>query len=648
MSPAAEPPLRGTSPLTTGFALRLGVAAFLIAATVVTAQGDGGSGNGSLDLAPEPVLENFEPSVQEQLRSAREVVAGILATEGDPEKRGDALGQLAALYLLYDFMDTAEPLLLQARRLQPNDFRWPYFLALLYSFEGDPEAGLENARRSAELAPDHLASHLRRGDFAYELGLEDEARRAYERARELDDPSGAALYGLARLALDEGEAQAAVGMLEQALERQPPGSVIHYHLGVAHRALGDRERARAAFAANQNERVIFPDVLWDSLSTLNRSREAIFSRGVEALERGQPDLALETFGELIAKNPDDAEAHYNVGMSLLELGRKDEAEEAIRRAIELRDDYRDAYYNLGLVLGQRGDYGESEQQFRRVLEIDPEDLSNRVQLANALAEQGEIEDAVAMLDEVLEADPAMAEARLLLGVVHARRGAAEAAREQLHRILALAPGAVSERAEAHYHLAQIADREGDAEAAREELLRAAELEPEVLSLRQSLAAELGRRGELMAAAKLFESIVADRPEDPRAHLSRAMAYLLGGDEMAALTALERSLERHPEELVLRHLTARLLATAESEAVRDGPRAVEMALAVFEQQQTLDHGETVAMALAEAGRFAEAVSWQQRVLDFESREQGRASPGRVERMERYGSGQAVRAPWRARP
>ena len=79
-------------------------------------------------------------------------------------------------------------------------------------------------------------------------------------------------------------------------------------------------------------------------------------------------------------------------------------------------------------------------------------------------------------------------------------------------------------------------------------------------------------------------------------------------------------------------------------MRGGGRALELANLVFERQPSIDHGETVAMALAELGRFDEATEFQRRVL----RHAQTAAPRQVapirERLSLYESGEPCRAPW----
>ncbi len=66
-------------------------------------------------------------------------------------------------------------------------------------------------------------------------------------------------------------------------------------------------------------------------------------------------------------------------------------------------------------------------------------------------------------------------------------------------------------------------------------------------------------------------------------------------------------------------------------MRDGGRAVELAQSVVDEHPALNHLETLAMALAEAGRFDDAVTWQQRALEAERQAAGGNSPQRLDRL-----------------
>ncbi len=65
-----------------------------------------------------------------------------------------------------------------------------------------------------------------------------------------------------------------------------------------------------------------------------------------------------------------------------------------------------------------------------------------------------------------------------------------------------------------------------------------------------------------------------------------------------------------------------------------------------KQQTLDHGETIGMALAELGRFEDAAEWQGRIVaDAERQGLNELLPSLRARLFQYQRQEPVRAPWR---
>ena len=60
--------------------------------------------------------------------------------------------------------------------------------------------------------------------------------------------------------------------------------------------------------------------------------------------------------------------------------------------------------------------------------------------------------------------------------------------------------------------------------------------------------------------------------------------------------------------------------------------------------TLDHAETLAMAFAELGRFDEARSWQEQVVQEATRRSDPHLELRRSRLETYRRNEPVRSPW----
>ena len=70
---------------------------------------------------------------------------------------------------------------------------------------------------------------------------------------------------------------------------------------------------------------------------------------------------------------------------------------------------------------------------------------------------------------------------------------------------------------------------------------------------------------------------------------------------------------HPDQPMFAQALARLLAAAPDAHVRDGRRALAIAETLLKTQQTLDLGETLAMSLAELGRYDRAAAVQRDVM-----------------------------------
>src|SRR4029453_11187512 len=93
-----------------------------------------------------------------------------------------------------------------------------------------------------------------------------------------------------------------------------------------------------------------------------------------------------------------------------------------------------------------------------------------------------------------------------------------------------------------------------------------------------------------------------------------------------------------------HALARVLAAAPDDRVRDGARALAIATDLLKTQKTPGLAETMAMALAEVGRFDEAVKWQRDAIALY---QG-APPALVTRLmqnlREYENRRPCRTPW----
>ena len=570
---------------------------------------------------------------------------------------------MGQLYLVYDFWRIAQTALSNAEALDPTDARWPYYRAIANTYDGNDEGTVAALDQVLELVPDDLAARTRRAYALLDLGRLKEAAEECRRILQLDPNNSAALAGLGRVELDAGSFERAIEHFTKALDGQPEGSAIHHRIGLALRRLGRREEAADHLARNRQIPISYADPLYSAMQALNVSRRAIFARGAEAMRTGEPALALAAFEAALRALPDDPETLFNVAMALIDLGDKPAAEERLREAIALDPEYREPRFNLALMLAERNDMEEAERHFRRATEIDPDDLDARTRWGDALARLGRTDEAVEVLTAVLAVDAALPAAHLALGAARQAAGNAEAAREALNRVLEATPGAPRERSEAHYRLAALLEAEaaetigkrpaGDDDAEVESHLRAAlELDPDFAEAHVLLGRLLGQQERFAEAAGHFARALVQDPSNSGWHRDRAMALILARRYAAARGALasaRRAVANSGDDAAaaaehLDTLLARLLAASPDAQVRNGREALAIAQRLMTDRPSIEHAETVAMALAEVGDFDRAAALQSQLIAEVERQGGVATDGQRQRLESYLAGEPVREPW----
>ena len=228
--------------------------------------------------------------------------------------------------------------------------------------------------------------------------------------------------------------------------------------------------------------------------------------------------------------------------------------------------------------------------------------------------------------------------RLNLGTALIRTGAARDALVALEAALKIDP----RLAAAHYLLGTLLERAGRDAEAIERFGLAATYDETLDAARLRLADALRRNGRFEEALVHYGQI----REGDQARFGEVMAFVRLGRYGEARARLSAAMERHPEQPGFVHALARVLAAAPDDQVRDGRRALELVQALAAEYQTAPVAETMAMALAELGRFAEAVEWQRFAMAIVSdaglSDVARAMAGN---LTLYLRGEPCRTPWR---
>lgn len=469
----------------------------------------------------------------------------------------------------------------------------------------DPDAGpLERGRAYGEtgmlfMATEHIA----------------EAEACFRNARALLPRDRRWPYYLGHLERDRGAPERAVEHFAQARELRPDDVPTLVWLAEMHLATDDPGAARPLLEYAQ---ALQPE-----------SAAVIFGLGRAALARGDYFRAVQYLEEALALNPAAPPIHAALAETYSSLGEVGRAEANLQRG-------RLAERTLAHV--------DAEPAVRPP---DPllEDVEALLRTAEAYERrgtralgQGNLSRAISHFRAGLERQPGSPSLRHKLGVALAAAGNREGSREQFEEVVRRSP----DYARAHYSLGILMEESGDFARALARYTSAVRYDPDSVEARLQLGGLLRRAGRPDDARAQYERIIELDPTLFEGTFGYAMVLVTEGRWAQARDRLAAAMEQYPHTPAFPLALARVLAAAPDRRVRDGRRALEVMRQLPEEQQRMDLGETLAMALAEVGRYEEAADLQREAIAAAPPElQERMAPN----LELYEAGRPCRTPWR---
>jgi tetratricopeptide (TPR) repeat protein len=456
----------------------------------------------------------------------------------------------------------------------------------------------------AAAAPDGSA-YGRLGSLYLAAEYEDAAEACFRNAHALDASDFRWPYYLGHIYRERAELEPAVDGFEGALAVRPDDLAALGWLAATYRELGHAELATERYRR-----------------LLELQPDSAFARlglGKLALERGDAATAVEHLAEALRLAPTASIIHYPLGVAYRELGDTERAKQHLEQRGDVdilpADPWMDEIRGLlsgpmlwvdrGTEAYVAGKWETAVRAFGEALAGAPEDAPVRVSLAAALFRAGDTAGAEARYVEALRLDPASSRAL--------------------------------------YGLGALAENAGDDEGAIERYRAALQAEPGYPPAHLRLAETLRRSGEAEQALRHYAPVVAADPRQAEARLGSAMCLVHLERWTAARDELEGAVGVLPDQPALAHALARILVSAPDDAVRDARRAMVLLGPLARQGQNTEVAETIAMALAEAGRFDEAIEWQRKAIEVVRSRGGDA--GRMqENLALYERGEACRTPW----
>jgi len=301
--------------------------------------------------------------------------------------------------------------------------------------------------------------------------------------------------------LEQGQAAAAVGPLEEAWRASEHHPVVGARLAQAYYAV--RDLARADQVAGQ---VLAVD---PSRIELHHMRARL------ALARGDLPGAIAAMEKARAARPTSLETERMLASLYAESGDSERALASIDRCIRIDPTIADLHVSRGEMLLDAGDAPGAEAAFREAMELDPLDPRAVEDLFDLYQVQSRKDEAITLLETYVSHRDAPAQARLKLAQAYVDAGRLpEAAR-------VLEEGREGGQAddEAELLLGRIyfeSGRYDDARRVFEPLYHRAGNSPELARIMGDLSL---KTGDADAARRYFENAIAWKPDDYRSHLA---------------------------------------------------------------------------------------------------------------------------------
>ena len=480
-----------------------------------------------------------------------------------------------------------------------------------------------------------------------EPAVQDQVRARHATVLALEGNAGASSAALADAYGELGLVLQAAGFYEAAehaflnAQAGAPGAVRWpYYLAHLYQLTGQRGRALERFRHVVDlDPENLPALVWLGEMYLDQGQpvqaEGVYDRalalqpaspavlagiGRSALAREDAARAVTYLERALAVDPGATSLHYSLGMAYRELGRLELAEQYLRQrgggAPGLPDpllqqstgllDSPLAHERRGSRALSAGRHAEAAEAFRAGLALAPDDPTLRHRLGVALDMAGDTRGALAQFEAALAAAPDLADAHFSLGELLARDG-----------------------------------RYAEAIARYE---AAVESRPGYVDARMALADTLSLAGRLRDAAAEFERVVEADPASDQAWMGRGVALIQLGRHREARDWLDRAQLVHPGHPLLTNLLVRILAAAPDAGARNGERALALANERLQGDTSIETYESLAMAYAEAGRYDEAVTWQQRAIGAAQRAgQAARAQSLAANLARYRQGRPSRSP-----
>jgi tetratricopeptide (TPR) repeat protein len=432
-----------------------------------------------------------------------EKIAALLESVHDHPTAG-AYNTLGVLYAQMDRVSCGIAAFEAALKLEDRNWEAHYNLALAVLRKGDRTRAMHELRTAIEQKPDSVSSHFALGSIFADTRQLGNAEEQFRFALKIDPHFALGAIKLSQVLVSEGKPRESVACLEQALQQAPPP-----------------DQAEALQAA----------------------------LGITYGENGAMEKALATLKDLVAAQPDSADAHFHLGLIYARTGDSKDAPAAMtefREALRLDPNMDPARIALGRFLISLQKYSDAAPVVLEYTRHKPQDSQGYYALGQVYQGLNKSDAAVKALERAAALDPTDATIRFDLGMQLAGSGQTNAAIPQLQAAERIHPSDIS----AHQELALLLEQTGDQQGARIERAKLTALKSDhdrqgAIAGFDEKASQYLSAGNAKAAAESYGKALQLSPRDAKLHYNLSLALDRLGDFVSERKQLTRAVELDP-------------------------------------------------------------------------------------------------------
>jgi tetratricopeptide (TPR) repeat protein len=326
---------------------------------------------------------------------------------------------LARLYLERDRAAEAIPLLRRIVSEQPQFAEGSVLLAEAQEAVGSPEAAIETLSALLDEQPQFFRARVQLAELYDRQRQWTEAAAAWAAVQKLNARNTEVMARRATSLINGGRAADAQAVLREALKIAPGDVRLTFMLTQAQRDAGDLEgaetTARALMTAYPDDpRTVY--LLAQTFDARGKHQEIVEllkpviarlrtgtakpgqlglllgAQGLALLQLKRYDEALAAYKEAVSASPDDTSIMFQFGAALDRAGRRLDAQKTFRDLIAKNPQDANALNYLGYMLAeQRTSLEEAVSLIQRALKVDPDNPSYLDSLGWAYFQQGKLE-----------------------------------------------------------------------------------------------------------------------------------------------------------------------------------------------------------------------------------------------------------------